>query len=40
MKKYRLKTLRDDIKKFIFGQDEAIDRIVDADPDLACRAWP
>ena len=28
--KYRLKTLRDDIKKFIFGQDEAIDRIVDA----------
>jgi len=28
--KYRLKTLRDDIKKFIFGQDEAIDLIVDA----------
>jgi ATP-dependent Clp protease ATP-binding subunit ClpA len=28
--KYRLKTLRDDIKQFIFGQDEAIDRIVDA----------
>jgi ATP-dependent Clp protease ATP-binding subunit ClpA len=28
--KERLKTLRDDIKKFIFGQDEAIDRIVDA----------
>ena len=28
--RYRLKTLRDDIKKFIFGQDEAIDRIVDA----------
>ena len=26
----RLKTLRDDIKKFIFGQDEAIDKIVDA----------
>ena len=26
----RLKTLRDDIKKTIFGQDEAIDRIVDA----------
>lgn len=26
----RLKTLRDDIKKAIFGQDEAIDRIVDA----------
>jgi ATP-dependent Clp protease ATP-binding subunit ClpA len=28
--KQRLKTLRDDIKKVIFGQDEAIDRIVDA----------
>jgi len=28
--KYRLMTLRDDIKKYIFGQDEAIDRIVDA----------
>ncbi|MFL6466355.1 MAG: ATP-dependent Clp protease ATP-binding subunit ClpA [Pyrinomonadaceae bacterium] len=28
--KDRLKTLREDIKKFIFGQDEAIDRIVDA----------
>ena len=28
--KDRLKTLRDDLKKFIFGQDEAIDRIVDA----------
>ena len=28
--KLRLKTLRDDIKKAIFGQDEAIDRIVDA----------
>jgi ATP-dependent Clp protease ATP-binding subunit ClpA len=28
--KERLKTLRDDIKKVIFGQDEAIDRIVDA----------
>jgi len=28
--KDRLKSLRDDIKKFIFGQDEAIDRIVDA----------
>jgi ATP-dependent Clp protease ATP-binding subunit ClpA len=28
--KERLKTLRDDIKKFIFGQDDAIDRIVDA----------
>ncbi|MFN0280062.1 MAG: ATP-dependent Clp protease ATP-binding subunit ClpA [Pyrinomonadaceae bacterium] len=26
----RLKTLRDDIKKTIFGQDEAIDKIVDA----------
>lgn len=26
----RLKTLRDDIKKFIFGQDEAIDAIVDS----------
>ena len=26
----RLRTLRDDIKKTIFGQDEAIDRIVDA----------
>ena len=28
--KVRLKTLRDDIKKVIFGQDDAIDRIVDA----------
>jgi ATP-dependent Clp protease ATP-binding subunit ClpA len=28
--KERLKTLRDDIKRFIFGQDEAIDRVVDA----------
>lgn len=28
--KTRLATLRDDIKKFIFGQDEAIDSIVDA----------
>jgi len=28
--KDRLKSLRGDIKKFIFGQDEAIDRIVDA----------
>jgi ATP-dependent Clp protease ATP-binding subunit ClpA len=28
--KVRLKTLREDIKKFIFGQDEAIDHIVDA----------
>ncbi len=28
--KQRLKTLRDDIKKTIFGQDEAIDKIVDA----------
>lgn len=28
--KTRLKTLRDDIKKFIFGQDEAIDAIVDS----------
>ncbi|MBV9214578.1 MAG: ATP-dependent Clp protease ATP-binding subunit ClpA [Acidobacteria bacterium] len=28
--KERLKTLREDIKKVIFGQDEAIDRIVDA----------
>jgi ATP-dependent Clp protease ATP-binding subunit ClpA len=28
--KARLKTLRDDIKKVIFGQDEAIDAIVDA----------
>jgi ATP-dependent Clp protease ATP-binding subunit ClpA len=28
--KERLRSLRDDIKKFIFGQDEAIDRIVDA----------
>lgn len=26
----RLKTLRPDLKKFIFGQDEAIDRVVDA----------
>jgi len=28
--KVRLKTLRDDIKKVIYGQDEAIDKIVDA----------
>lgn len=28
--KVRLKSLRDDIKKVIFGQDEAVDRIVDA----------
>jgi len=28
--KHRLKTLRDDIKKAIFGQDDAIDAIVDA----------
>ena len=28
--KVRLKTLREDIKKTIFGQDEAIDKIVDA----------
>jgi ATP-dependent Clp protease ATP-binding subunit ClpA len=28
--KDRLKTLRDDIKKSIFGQDDAIDRVVDA----------
>ena len=28
--KERLKTLRDDIKRVIFGQDEAIDQIVDA----------
>ncbi|HTK37718.1 MAG TPA: AAA family ATPase, partial [Pyrinomonadaceae bacterium] len=28
--KLRLKSLRDDIKKVIFGQDEAIDKIVDA----------
>lgn len=28
--KQRLKTLREDIKKTIFGQDEAIDKIVDA----------
>ncbi|CAN5413004.1 ATP-dependent Clp protease ATP-binding subunit ClpA [soil metagenome] len=28
--KMRLRTLRDDIKKAIFGQDEAIDKIVDA----------
>lgn len=28
--KERLKSLRDDLKKTIFGQDEAIDRIVDA----------
>jgi ATP-dependent Clp protease ATP-binding subunit ClpA len=28
--KERLKTLRDDLKKVIFGQDEAIDRVVDA----------
>jgi ATP-dependent Clp protease ATP-binding subunit ClpA len=28
--KTRLKSLRDDIKKVIFGQDEAVDRIVDA----------
>ncbi len=26
----RLKTLREDLKKFIFGQNEAIDRVVDA----------
>jgi ATP-dependent Clp protease ATP-binding subunit ClpA len=26
----RLKTLRDDLKKYIFGQDEAINRVVDA----------
>jgi ATP-dependent Clp protease ATP-binding subunit clpA len=28
--KMRLKSLRDDIKKVIFGQDEAVDKIVDA----------
>lgn len=28
--KVRLKSLREDMKKFIFGQDEAIDRVVDA----------
>jgi ATP-dependent Clp protease ATP-binding subunit ClpA len=28
--KDRLRSLREDIKKFIFGQDEAIDRVVDA----------
>ena len=28
--KERLRTLRDDLKKVIFGQDEAIDRVVDA----------
>lgn len=28
--KQRLKTLREDLKKVIFGQDEAIDRVVDA----------
>ena len=28
--KHRLMSLREDIKKLIFGQDEAIDRIVDA----------
>lgn len=28
--KDRLKTLRDDIKRFIFGQDEAIDAVVDS----------
>lgn len=28
--KVRLKTLREDLKKVIFGQDEAIDRVVDA----------
>lgn len=28
--KERLKTLRGDLKKFIFGQDDAIDRVVDA----------
>jgi len=28
--KHRLATLRDDLKKVIFGQDEAIDRVVDA----------
>lgn len=28
--KERLKTLREDIKRFIFGQDEAIDAVVDA----------
>jgi ATP-dependent Clp protease ATP-binding subunit ClpA len=28
--KHRLKTLRDDMKKVIYGQDDAIDRVVDA----------
>ena len=28
--KERLKTLRQDIKRFLFGQDEAVDRVVDA----------
>jgi ATP-dependent Clp protease ATP-binding subunit ClpA len=28
--KERLKTLREDIKRFLFGQDEAVDRVVDA----------
>jgi len=28
--KHRLRTLRDDIKKVIYGQDEAIDKVVDA----------
>jgi ATP-dependent Clp protease ATP-binding subunit ClpA len=28
--KHRLATLRDDLKKVIFGQDEAVDRVVDA----------
>lgn len=28
--KERLKTLREDIKEFLFGQDEAVDRVVDA----------
>ena len=47
--KQRLKTLRDDIKKAIFGQDEAIDAIVDAiqisraglgAPNKTCRLVP
>jgi ATP-dependent Clp protease ATP-binding subunit ClpA len=28
--KERLKTLREDIKRYLFGQDEAVDRVVDA----------
>jgi ATP-dependent Clp protease ATP-binding subunit ClpA len=38
--KHRLKTLRDDIKKTIFGQNEAIDAIVDAIQISRCRSRP